>query len=77
MTQWRPNCRKHHKASGPTPMARSQISLNQTEIVAVARAQHQSVIAKHDRTAVTVNRGVPHVDNGHWPTFDRCKSIRA
>jgi hypothetical protein len=42
-----------------------QIGFNQAKIVAIARAQHQSMIAEHDGTIVAINRGVPHIENGH------------
>ncbi len=38
----------------------SQIGLNHAKIVAVARAQHQSVITK-----LAVNRSVLHIENSH------------
>ena len=43
----------------------NQIGFNQPEIVTVARAQHQSVITKHNRLAVAVNCSVSNVKNGH------------
>jgi len=44
--------------------------------VTIARAQHQPVIAKHNRAAVAVDRGVLHIENSHWRILDRGRMLR-
>jgi len=44
--------------------------------VAIARAQHHPVIAKHDWAAIAVDRGVPHIENSHWRILDGGRLLR-
>jgi len=52
----------------PTQRSRGreiQTSTNEAKIVAVARPQHQPVIAKSNRAVITVNGSVPYVKKSH------------
>jgi hypothetical protein len=44
-----------------------QTRANEAKIVAVARPQHQPVIAKSNRALIAVDGGVPHMENSHRP----------
>jgi hypothetical protein len=54
-----------------------QAGSNQAKVVAVARAQHQSMIAEPNRPAVTVDGAAPHLENAQMNRRPRVAAASA